>query len=152
MGYPEDCLDSSASVEAVSAYLQANIPVYVVGVPGSGPYADLLDQMAQAGGTARTSPPYYYAVGTSDVTAFDQALQAIAAKVTATCTFTLASAPTDPTLINVYLDEKVVPQDPTNGWSIDGATVTLLGTTCQRVLSGAVLDVRIIGGCPTVLK
>lgn len=152
LGYPEDCLDATATVDAVSAYFQANIPVYVVGVPGSGPYADLLDQMAQAGGTAQSSPPYYYAVDTADQGAFTQALSSIAAKVTATCTFTLSMAPADPSLINVYLDEQVVPEDPVNGWSISGATVTLLGTTCQRVLSGEVLDVRIIGGCPTVLK
>jgi hypothetical protein len=52
--------------------------------------------------------------------------------------------------VNVYLDEAVLPHDPVNGWKIDGGTVTLLGTACDRVLSGDVLDVRIITGCPTV--
>jgi hypothetical protein len=37
-----------------------------------------------------------------------------------------------------------------DGWTLDGATVTLLGASCQQVLSGAVLDVRVVAGCPTV--
>ena len=52
--------------------------------------------------------------------------------------------------MNVYLDGAVLPQDPTNGWKIEGSKVTLLGSACAKVLDGDVLNVRIIAGCPTV--
>jgi hypothetical protein len=61
-----DCLDSDATVSAVQALAASNIKVYVVGVPGSAPYASLLDQLAQAGQTARQTEPLYYAVDSAD--------------------------------------------------------------------------------------
>jgi hypothetical protein len=148
---PEDCLDSQATVTAVHTLAAAGVPTYVVGVPGSGPYTGVLDQMALAGGTARPSAPYYYQVNTTDQAAFATTLSAVAAQVTATCTLLLSAPPPDPTLVNVYLDGTVVPADPTNGWTLSGSTVTLEGTTCSEVLSGAALSLRIVAGCPTVL-
>jgi hypothetical protein len=148
---PEDCLDTEATVTAVHTLANAGVPTYVVGVPGSGPYTGVLDQMALAGGTARPSAPYYYAVSTTDQSAFASTLSTVAAQVTATCTLVLSAPPPDPALVNVYLDGTVVPADPTNGWTLSGSTVTLEGTTCTEVLSGAALSLRIVAGCPTVL-
>jgi hypothetical protein len=51
--------------------------------------------------------------------------------------------------VNVFVDEQVLPQDGPDGWTLDGQTVTVLGQTCQSILSGAVLDVRVVAGCPT---
>ena len=150
-GDPEDCLDTQATVTAVNTLAQAGVPTYVVGVPGSGPYTGVLDQMALAGGTARSTAPYYYAVSTSDQAAFASTLSTVAAQVTATCTLVLSSPPPDPTRVNVYLDGTAVPADPVNGWTLSGSTVTLEGTTCAEVLSGAALSLRIVAGCPTVL-
>ena len=149
---PSNCLDSAATVHAIAALAARGIPTYVIGVPGSGPYAAVLDQMALAGGTARPTLPYYYAVDTADEAAFTAALTQIAAKVTAACTLPLADAPPDPTKVNVYLDGTVVPADPVNGWTLSGSTVTLVGATCAAVLAGDVLSLRIVAGCPTVLK
>jgi hypothetical protein len=147
---PLTCLDAAASVQAVAAIAAAGIPVYVVGLPGSPPYAALLDQMATAGGTAQSGPNAYYAVDMVD--ALDAAISSIAAKIAATCTLPLAGPPADPGLVNVFLDEQVLPEDPVNGWRLDGATVTILGSACADVLAGKYLDVRVIAGCPTVLK
>jgi hypothetical protein len=147
---PGQCLDASPTEAAVKALHDANIPTYVVGVPGSAPYAALLDRLAQAGGTARPTEPYYYRVDTTDSAALEEALRAIAAKVTARCDLTIEPAPPDPSKINVYFDDTVVPADPESGWRLDGNTVTLVGTSCDRVLSGQVLNVRVIAGCPTV--
>ena len=149
---PEACLDTGPTVAAVSALASAGIPTYVIGVPGSGPYAAVLDQMALAGGTARSTTPYYYAVDSADEKAFTAALGQIAAKVTATCVFPLSAAPPDPGLVNVYFDGNVVPADPTNGWTLSGSTVTLVGSSCDSVLAGNVLSIRIVAGCPTVIK
>ena len=48
------------------------------------------------------------------------------------------------------MDDAVLPYEPVNGWTISGKTVTLVGTACERVKSGDVLDVRIIAGCPRI--
>lgn len=149
-GGPLNCLDGNATIAAVTALSAAGVPTYVIGVPGSGPYAALLDAVAVAGGTARSGSPRYYNVNSTDASAFATALAQVAAKITATCVLQLASPPPDPTHVNVYLDDVVVPPDPADGWILDGATVTLTGATCARVMSGDVLDLRVIAGCPTV--
>jgi hypothetical protein len=150
-GYPDECLDTEATVTAVNTIAAAGVPTYVVGVPGSGPYTGVLDQMALAGGTARPTAPYYYAVSSTDQADFASTLSTVAAQVTATCTLVLSAPPPDPTRVNLYLDGTLVPEDPANGWTLSGSTVTLEGTTCTEVLSGAALSLRIVAGCPTVL-
>ncbi len=151
-GTPSNCLDDQATLAAVNKLKAAGIPTYVIGIPGSAPYAALLDSLAIAGGTAQTTgTSKYYRVDSTDQTALLTALKSVAAKVTATCTFKLQGN-VDPTLVNLFFDEVVVPQDTTNGWTMTGGTITLQGTSCQKVLNGDVLDVRIIAGCPTVLK
>ena len=146
----ESCLDAQPTVDAVTALHTAGIDTYVVGVPGSGPYAGVLDQLAKAGNTARTAAPFYYKVDTAGEAALLTALSQIAAKIVASCTLPLSGPPANPNLVNVYLDEQPVPKDPVNGWTLDNATITLVGATCDKVMSGAVLDVRVIEGCPTV--
>lgn len=149
-GFYESCLDDTATRSAVSALKAAGIPVYVVGIPGSAAYGSLLDDLAVLGGTAQTGTPKYYRIDTASETDILSALKRVAAQIVATCEFTLKETPGDPNLVNVYLDEKILPKDPLNGWRIDGPTVTLLGAACQSILAGDVFDVRIIAGCPTV--
>ncbi len=151
-GIGSNCLDAQATVDSITALKNAGILTYVIGIPGSEAYQSSLDEFAIAGGTGRGSEPQYYAVSTTDQTAIQTALQTVAAKIVGTCTLTLSATPPDPSLVNVYFDETIVPQDPANGWTINGATVTLVGTSCQSVLDGNVLDVRVIAGCPTVLR
>lgn len=147
---PEFCLDRSATLAAIDALKAAGVETYVVGVPGSGPYASLLDEMAIRGGTARGTSPQYYRVDSTDAKAFGDALAAIAAKITATCTFPLASVP-DPAKLNVFFDGTVLPQDDTNGWKLDGTTVEIVGDACDKLKRGEVLSVRVVAGCPTVV-
>jgi hypothetical protein len=144
------CLDAQPTIDAVQQIAAAGIPVYVVGVPGSAPYADLLDTLARTGGTARASEPQYYAIDTADQSALLSSLSGIAAEITGTCTLELDAVPPDPQLVNVFLDEHVLPQDGPDGWTIDGTTVTITGASCQTILQGGVLDVRVVAGCPTV--
>jgi hypothetical protein len=146
------CLDADPTLAAVTAIHQSGIPVYVVGVPGSAPYAALLDALANAGGTARTSEPNYYAVSMADVADFTATIFSIAATITGTCTLTLNDTPPDPDNVNVFLDEAVLPQAGPDGWTLDGKTVTILGQSCQQIETGAILDVRIVAGCPTKLR
>jgi hypothetical protein len=145
------CLDAQPTIDAVTQIAQAGIPVYVIGVPGSAPYAALLDDLAQAGGTGRGSEPQYYAIDSADQAALHAVLSSIAAKITGSCTIALGNAPPDPGLVNVFFDENALPQAGPDGWAIEGATVTITGASCQKILDGDVLDVRVVAGCPTVL-
>ncbi len=151
-GSASSCLDAEPTIDAVKALATDGIPVYVIGVPGSAPYAALLDALAQAGGTARAAEPLYYAVDTTDQAALTAAISSVAAKITGTCTLALNHAPPDPTLVNVFLGGKVLPATGTNGWTLTGETVTILGTSCQEILNGSVVDVRVVAGCPTVFR
>lgn len=144
------CLDAQPTVDAVKAIADAGVPVYVVGVPGSEPYASLLDALATAGGTARASEPLYYAVSTADEQALFSAMSKIAAKVTGSCTLTLDQAPPDASLVNVFLNGSAIAQSGPDGWTLNGKTVTILGASCQAILDGNVLDVRVVAGCPTL--
>jgi hypothetical protein len=62
--------------------------------------------------------------------------------------------------VNVFFDGSPVPQAGPDGWTLtttreDGGsqtTVTVLGASCQKILAGDVLDVRVVAGCPTVTQ
>jgi hypothetical protein len=152
LGGPDACLDADPTVAGVTALAQAGVPVYVVGVPGSAPYADLLDELALAGGTGRGTEPQYYAVDTPDQAAFASVMSKIAGQIAGSCTLTLNQVPPDPTLLNVFLDGKVIAQTGPDGWTLSGATVTILGASCAQITTGSVLDVRVEDGCPTVIQ
>ncbi len=155
-----NCLDAQPTVAAVQAIAGAGIPVYVVGVPQSEPYAMLLDDMARAGGTARGSEPQYYAAAGADPSALLTALKKIAAQITGTCKLTLGNAPPDPSRVNVFFDGAPLPQSGPDGWTLattrgdagSVTAVTVLGASCQKILDGDVLDVRVVAGCPTVTQ
>jgi hypothetical protein len=49
------CLDGTATAAAVTALRAAGVDTYVMGIPGSAPYAEVLDALAMAGGGARAS-------------------------------------------------------------------------------------------------
>jgi von Willebrand factor type A domain len=150
VGSAENCLDANATEAAVAALRTAGIPTYVVGIPGSAPYTALLTRLAAAGNTTRTdSADPYYRVDAQGQTALLAAMRKVVAKILATCTISLNREPEDPTRLNVYLDEKAVPQEPLNGWTYADKTVTLVGNTCAKVLAGDVVDLRVIAGCPT---
>lgn len=149
-GVPEACLDDVATLSALAAVKSAGFPVYVIGLPGGEVYAKLLDQLATAGGTAQSGATKYFKVDSASKELLLATLRRVAAKIIATCEFRLTTEPADPSHVNVYLDDVIVPKDPTNGWKIEGRLVTLLGASCNRVLNGDALDVRIITGCPTV--
>lgn len=149
---PGQCLDSAATLDATAALEAAGSPVFVIGIPGSAVFGSLLDQMATAGGTAQAGTPQYFRVDTAADLALLGTLRKVLAKIVATCTFPLNTAPADPGLVNVYLDDVLQPKDPANGWTIDGSVVTLIGSTCKRVLDGDVLGVRVIAGCPSVVR
>jgi hypothetical protein len=147
------CLDSDATAQAVSDLLAAGVSTYVMGIPGSSPYGPVLDRLAIAGGTARAGQPRYYSVNTADESALASAFQAIAAEAMKTCLFVLGRAVANPNKVNVYVDGAITPNGGPNGWSLNGQTVALRGSTCTLIQSASgdtLPQVRVVEGCPTV--
>ncbi|MCA9594741.1 MAG: VWA domain-containing protein [Myxococcales bacterium] len=146
-----NCLDGLAAVAAVTVLANAGIKTYVVGMPGSTPYASVLDALAVAGLTDRPTSPKYYPVTDSDN--LTQTLKAIGVKIAVSCTVELGEAPPDPDLVNVYFDTKVVPQSDVDGWVwTDDTTIDIVGPACDELKSGDVVQVQVAAGCPTEIR
>jgi hypothetical protein len=145
-----NCIDGAASAKAAADLAAAGFPTYVIGLATSDQESTVLDELAVAGGTAGPDSPKYFLANDLTQQGLLATLRKVAGKIAGACVQKLKAAPADPNLVNVYLDEVVLPQDPVNGWKIEGDTVMLLGTSCTQVESGDVLDIRLITGCPTV--
>jgi hypothetical protein len=117
LGGPGSCLDDVATLAAVDALARRGIRTYVVGIPGSAPYATLLDELARAGGTARPigdSGATYYDV--DRLTELDDILAAIGSTVVLSCHLHLDTPPREMSLVNVYLDRQLVEYGAPDGW------------------------------------
>jgi hypothetical protein len=135
--------DLAGAISAASAAKKAGFPVYVVGM---GPDVSNLNSLAQAGGTGS----YYPATST---TVLDTALKSIAKAASLTCTFKANTIPADKDLATIYIDNKLVAKDDSNGWMFDPtdstySTIVLTGTYCQTMLAGTTSQVQIVFGCP----
>jgi hypothetical protein len=129
--------DLPAALEAIAAARAAGIKVYVIGV---GPSAGNLDEMARQGGTDKFFPALSPA---SLVAALDTIVGTVAS-----CVYTMASIPPDPTNLGVYLDKQLVPEGA-DGWSLSGSnSVVFGGVTCERIKAGAFTHVQVLFGCP----
>jgi hypothetical protein len=144
------CLDDTATEAAAKALANAGIPTYVMGIPGSGLYANVLDQVAIAGGTARSTEPLYYQVqdgadaGLMDLSsAFNQ----IVRNTGAGCRFTLARSPSFPTGVEAILGGSIIAQGGADGWALQGTTLTLSGASCAMVRSAGAPSLRFFDGC-----
>lgn len=145
------CVDGDASVTAVAALRELGIKTFVVGMPGSEPYVELLNLLADVGGTARAETLKYYPV--EDTTGLEQSLTAIAASVAIACEIPLDYEPPDPELVNVYFDGRLVEYDPRDGWEwSDTGHVLIRGDACNQLSAGVVVEVQILAGCKTEVK
>jgi hypothetical protein len=151
---PSLCLQGKETRQAIAQLYQAGIRTYVIGLPsaagevGVPAYASVLDGMAVAGGTARTTTPKYYAVGA--LSELDQVLASIGSRVVLSCDFKLAEVPPDASQVNVYLDQDELAYDAVDGWVWTGAqSLELRGAACERLESGQVTQVQVVAGCPT---
>ena len=149
IGVPEAmCVDGDASLEAIETFAAAGVRTFVVGVPGSDAYRGLMNAFAEAGGTARDGEVAYFDV--RKVGDLSDALAAIGAETSQSCTVSLEEQSSRPDLLNVYFDAELVHQGGVNGWSSSGDELTFHGAACDQIAAGRVTQIHLISGCPTV--
>jgi hypothetical protein len=152
---PDDDAEEYA-VQAISEARAAGFPVYVVGVldpeEDEGKFPTL-NEMAEAGGTARKDDPegaqFYQAYSQEELT---NALKAVTGQVVS-CVFELTSKPPVPSNIAVSVNGQWLQQDPTKaqGWdytSDEYGALELHGAACEELKTSAENKVDIIFGCP----
>jgi hypothetical protein len=133
----------------VQAMFTRGIKTYAVGLPGSTGAANLLNAIAQAGGTGTYVSP-------SDPTSLQTALSQIASTTVDQCTVTLTPPPEDPSLVYLIVTDATHPQgyeiprgDGGDGWTLssDGTTATLVGSVCSTAKSGGYTSLQFVYGC-----
>lgn len=146
-----NCVDSAASVAAVAALAEAGIRTYVIGMPGSELFSGVLDELAETGGTARGAEPKYYK--TTSTKELGDAIRQIGVEVAISCDIALDEAPPDPSLVNVYFDQTLLPSDAADGWVWAASDrIEIVGPACDRLKQGDVIQVQVVSGCPTEVR
>jgi hypothetical protein len=154
---PKSCLDDQATVAQLGAMATAGIKTFVVGIPGTDPYVATLDAMAVAGGVpASTTSPKYFAVSAAGgVAGLQQVFESITKQLIKSCRLQLQSNPPDVGLLNVFVDNVVVPKPGADGWDLDTTTspptIVLKGATCMSVETAGAGAIDVQYGCPTVI-
>lgn len=128
-----NCLDESNTVKVVQdTYANRKIPVFVVGIGVTNTFASTLNAMAVAGGRPRATTPRYYPAETPAelTTAFTVVRDSVAK-----CSYVTPSAPNDPNAIDISVNGRTIPRDPSHldGWDwIDHeyGQLQLFGSAC----------------------
>lgn len=146
---PEACLDDAASYAAIDGLLADGVRTYVMALGRwAGSDRDVLNNMAVHGGTEHFYPA-------EDTASILSTFEAIMGTIVVSCTFDLHPGPeTDPTQVNLYVGDELVPRDPShgNGWDyVDEDTVEFYGPSCDTILAGDVGAVHAAYGCPTII-
>lgn len=148
----ETCGGDSRAVAAQLFSRTPSVRTFVVGF-GAEVDRDVLEQTAEAGGTALPTDPKYYQ---ADDAASLETVFADIGEAVLSCDFELSSPPSTVGEIFVYFDDVPVQQDPTHtsGWDFDPASrqLTFYGASCEMLRSGEVDDLVIVQGCPVVIE
>jgi len=108
-----------------------------------------LDRLATAGGpTGGASPLYHLALTPTQLS--DQLSPVVQSMAEEACHIDLRlGAPTDPSNVQLLLDNVVVPTDGVDGWSFDPGTsedkITVHGSWCDKLLQST--RVELVSGC-----
>ncbi len=160
------CLDDVSTIAQIENLKAAGVATYVIGLPGSEPYAATLNSMANAGGVpnpAGTSSQSYYAVSASNsLQDLKTALSGILTSLVTSCDIWLNSTPTSASTVQVVKDCGLVPQLPGNkppppdGGVLDGfyidysqspAHLIFTGTYCSSPALVGASRLDVIEGC-----
>jgi hypothetical protein len=155
----QNCLDDTATYNALDGLRNAGIKTYVIGLSSDTSLATVLANMATHGGTNQPYAP-------TDPAAIKKAFGDIAA-VVASCTFDMdCSQIQDPGLVNFYFGangDQLVRYDTghTNGWdwttrcvknTPGKGTVEFFGAACDAIRNGSAGKVGAKFGCPSKIQ
>lgn len=150
------CLDDKGVIAQIDALKAAGVKTFVIGIPGTEAYKSYLDQFAEHGGMMSTggSTKYYSVSAEGGVAGLTSVFSLITGELITSCRIVLEGSVPDPTHLNVYVDEKVIPQGGDDGWEYDGSTdpptITIKGATCEQVKSKGAKVISVSYGCPTI--
>jgi len=124
---------------AIERLRTSGVRTFVVGFGGEVD-RDSLSSFAMLGGTARPGVPVYFQADDAD--ALVGAFEEVAASIVS-CDFALDDVPDDLTRVSVFLDGALVSRDEarTEGWDLDGNSLTFFGSTCETLQDGGELEV-----------
>jgi hypothetical protein len=151
-GSSNQSLARPVAITAVQNAFNAGFKTFVVGISDKSNAITSLNDLAVAGGTAKSTNPladkYYLASSQAELTS---ALLEITAPFLS-CTFTFPNAPPAPDHIAVVVGDQKAPRDTSNanGWnytSADNKTVEVFGTWCDMIKTSAANKVDFIFGC-----
>lgn len=160
------CLDGLAATSEIANLAAIGVKTFVVGVPGSDPYANTLNTFANAGqmpNTSAAATEQYYAVSAASAQKdLTDAFATITTQLVKTCDIPLAKPPSDISLVNVTIDCQKVSQVPTgtlpdagvDGYYIDisqsPAHLKLVGAPCNSIMTNGAHNVDVILGCSQI--
>lgn len=148
---PHLCLDTDDTEAALADLAALGIRSYVIGIPGSEVYADVLSRMAVAAGTAREAGVPYYQV--DDAAALALTLSELGQELAVSCEFDLGEPPKSPERVTVVLDGEPLASAETDGWKWKtDAVVEITGSACRDWKHGKILKVQVFEGCPFTVK
>lgn len=168
-GSAELAADADKVVAKVAAAAAAGIRTFVIGVPGSQGYRQILSRLAKAGGTAPAScsdtGPTYCHFDMTTAADFGAAMSATLAAIggaALSCTYDIPEkdGSFDPGKVNVRLTsggkDTDIPRDKDrkDGWdySDDGKQIVLYGPACEAAKGAVGGACTLLFGCPTVIK
>lgn len=155
-GSRSSCLDADAVVDQLNALRSIGVKTFVIGIPGTEAYKTYLDRFAEAGGMVNAAGPnkYYSVTASGGVAGLTSVFALITGELITSCRITLDETVPDPTNLNVYVDETVIPQGGANGWEFDTTTtppsIVIKGSTCETVKSKGAKAISVVYGCPTL--
>jgi hypothetical protein len=151
--FPHLCLDDAATNDALSKLRDADVGTYIIGIPGSETYADVLDAMASAAGSsvAREGGLGYYKV--ADVEELATTLTQLGQNAALSCELPLEVAPSSRKKVRVFADGGELQVDEDDGWVwLDDTHVQLQGDACRSWKRGDWEHVRIVEGCDSFVR
>ena len=147
------CLDSDRTISAVTGLRLHGIETFIIGMPGTSAYADLLDQLAIAGGNAAPDRASVLLGRRHDGS--DRSVDGNCARCRRELRHSARCRADGEEPGGVHFDEEIIlEQDPDNGWiwSERLPAGELVGESCRRLKAGDVIQVQVAAGCTTIWK
>lgn len=157
------CLDDLAATSQIANLALIGVKTFVVGLPGSEPYANALNNFAIAGkvpNTGGAANEQYYAVSAASAPLdLTKAFANITTQLAKTCDLVLSWTPADRAKVSVAIDCAVQPSVPTGSapdagvdgyyidYSLTPAHLKLVGAPCNRIMTQGANHVDVIIGC-----